>query len=154
MAPEFVASPPDAGLSQEIREPFRQVLQGDARDLRKLLASSNPLRVAPLTDKSVDLVVTSPPYWRKRDYKLEGQIGQEETPEEYVAEIIKAIKEWRRVLRASGSIFVNIGDTYWRKSLSGIPSLIESHARLADLVVRNRIVWIKKGGRPEPARDR
>ena len=40
-----------------------------------------------------------------------------------------AIEEWRRVLRPSGSIFLNIGDTYWRKSLAGIPSLIEVEAR-------------------------
>ena len=73
-------------------------------------------------------MVTSPPYWRKRDYGIEGQIGQEKTPEAYVEQVMAAVEEWRRVLRPSGSIFLNIGDTYWRKSLAGIPSLIEAEA--------------------------
>lgn len=132
------ANEPEASLAI----PRRQVLKGDARNL-------------PLDDCSVDLVVTSPPYWRKRDYKMEGQIGQEASPDDYVEEIVKALKEWLRVLRPSGSVFLNIGDTYWRKSLAGIPSLIEARARKElRLNVRNRIVWIKRGGHPDPARDR
>jgi hypothetical protein len=102
----------------------------------------------------VDLVVTSPPYWRKRDYGFQGQIGQEQTSEEYVAAIIAAMGEWRRVLRPSGSIFLNIGDTYWQKSLQGIPSLVEASARRAGWILRNRIIWVKKAGMPDPAQDR
>ena len=119
------------------------VYQGDARHLPEAIVRN-----------SVDLVVTSPPYWRKRDYGVRDQIGQEATPEEYVAALISALAEWRRVLCPSGSVFLNIGDTYWRKSLQGIPSLVEAHARQAGWVLRNRIIWVKKGGMPEPARDR
>jgi DNA modification methylase len=137
------------------RAPFRLILKGDARNLRELVPTgSGATETRPLPDRSVDLVVTSPPYWRKRDYGIAGQIGQEETAQGYVAEIIKAIEEWRRVLRPSGSIFLNVGDTYWKKSLQGVPSLIESAARERGLILRNRIVWIKRGGHPEPARDR
>ncbi len=107
-----------------------------------------------LPNNHVDLVVTSPPYWRKRDYGVEGQIGQEQTSEEYVAAIIAAMAEWRRVLRPSGSVFLNIGDTYWKKSLHGIPSLVEASARRAGWVLRNRIIWVKKGGMPDPVQDR
>ena len=141
-------------MSQVIRKPFRRVLRGDARDLRKLCSGSDQLRPTQIDDHSVDLIVTSPPYWRKRDYKIEGQIGQEETAEDYVKQILVAISEWCRVLRPSGSIFLNIGDSYWRKSLAGIPSWVETSARKMGLIVRNRIVWIKRGGNPEPARDR
>ena len=125
-----------------VTEPFYIIHNGDAR------------RLPFLPDNHADLVVTSPPYWRKRDYGFEGQIGQEKTSEEYVAAIIAAMAEWRRVLRPSGSIFLNIGDTYWQKSLQGIPSLVESSARRAGWILRNRIIWVKKGGMPEPAQDR
>ncbi len=120
---------------------LRSVYKADARRL-------------PLPDNHVDLVVTSPPYWRKRNYGFDGQIGQEKTSEEYVAAIIAALAEWRRVLRPSGSVFLNIGDTYWQKSLQGIPSLVEASARRAGWLLRNRIIWVKKGGMPEPAQDR
>jgi len=142
------------GVREVIREPFWRVFRGDARDLRNLFSRPDQLHPARIEDDSVDLIVTSPPYWHKRDYKIKGQIGQERTAEDYVNQIMIAIKEWRRVLRPSGSIFLNIGDTYWRKSLAGIPSLVEANARQAGLIVRNRIVWIKNGGYPEPARDR
>jgi DNA modification methylase len=136
------------------RPPFRLVYRGDARDLSALTTANEPKKVVAIEDRSVDLVVTSPPYWRKRDYGISGQIGQEPTADDYVAEILKGIKEWRRVLRPSGSIFLNIGDTYQNKSLQGIPSLIEAEARRAGFVVRNRIVWVKKGGQPDPVKDR
>lgn len=58
------------------------------------------------------------------------------------------------MLRPSGSVFLNIGDTYWNKSLQGIPSLVENLARKAGWKLRNRIIWIKKGGMPDPAQDR
>ncbi|MBA3240757.1 MAG: site-specific DNA-methyltransferase [Acidobacteria bacterium] len=129
-------------VKQCVQEPFREIHKGDAR------------RLLELPDKHVDLVVTSPPYWRKRDYGFEGQIGQEKTSDEYVINIITAMAEWRRVLRPSGSVFLNIGDIYWRKSLQGIPSLVEAHARRAGWILRNRIIWVKKGGIPDPVQDR
>jgi DNA modification methylase len=125
-----------------MEETFRKTLEGDAR------------RLLDIPDDHVDLVVTSPPYWRKRDYGFEGQIGQENTPGEYVNHIIVAMEEWRRVLRPSGSVFLNIGDTYWQKSLQGIPSLVEASARSAGWILRNRIIWVKKGGIPDPVQDR
>lgn len=111
-------------------------------------------RSLPLPDKSVDLIVTSPPYWRKRDYGHKRQIGQERTPERYATAIEEAFIEWRRVLRQSGSIFLNIGDTYNARGLVGIPALVENAARNAGLIVRNRIIWAKPNGMPTSARDR
>jgi DNA modification methylase len=125
----------------EHQTPNIQVKKGDARQI-------------PLSDKSVDLVITSPPYWRKRDYEIADQIGQEETPREYVDSIIEALREWRRVLRPTGSVFLNIGDTYWKRSLTGIPGRIEAEARDDDWIIRNRIIWAKDGGMPEPAQNR
>src|SRR5215468_9123952 len=80
------------------------VLQGDARNL-------------PLPDASVDLVVTSPPYFGLRSYTdggehYAGQIGSEATPGEWVAALLECTREWVRVLKAEGSLFVNLGDKY------------------------------------------
>jgi DNA modification methylase len=92
------------------------VLRGDAAHL-------------PLPDASVDLVATSPPYWSQRDYRdggesLKGQIGNEPTWQEYLANLLDCTREWVRVLKPSGSIFVVIGDKYandakWGGATSG-----------------------------------
>jgi SAM-dependent methyltransferase len=71
----------------------------------------------PLPDNSVDLIVTSPPYFALRDYKdggesLDGQIGAEPTPEAFVDALIEATREMVRVCKPSGSIWVNLGDKY------------------------------------------
>ena len=80
------------------------VLRGDARRL-------------PLPDASVDLIVTSPPYYALRDYRdgdasMAGQIGSEPTPQEWVAALVECTAEWARVLKPAGSMFVNLGDKY------------------------------------------
>jgi DNA modification methylase len=81
------------------------VLRGDARDL-------------PLPDSSVDLIVTSPPFYGLRDYQdggqsLAGQIGSEKTPRAYVDSLLSCTREWMRALKPEGSIFVNLGDSYY-----------------------------------------
>jgi DNA modification methylase len=73
-------------------------------DCREVLAS--------LPADSVDCVVTSPPYWGLRDYGSEGQLGLERTPEEYVANMVAVFAEVRRVLKPSGTCWLNLGDSY------------------------------------------
>ncbi|MFI6496846.1 DNA-methyltransferase [Nonomuraea typhae] len=80
------------------------VIRGDARNL-------------PLPDKSVDLVCTSPPYFGLRDYRdgdasLAGQIGNEPTPWEYLESLWVCTREWMRVLKPEGSLWINLGDKY------------------------------------------
>lgn len=111
-------------------------------------------RYLPLQPHSIDLIVTSPPYWRKRDYNLSGQIGQEAKPDEYVAALMTALQDWRRVLRPTGSVFLNIGDTWLNRSLTDIPGRIIAAARNQRWVIRNRIVWVKSTGAPDPAKNR
>lgn len=107
-----------------------------------------------LADDSVDLIVTSPPYWNKRDYGHADQIGLEPTPDAYVTSIMECLAEWRRVLRPHGSIFLNVGDTYFNKSLLGIPGQIEWQAAKGDWLIRNRIIWVKESGMPDPVKNR
>lgn len=66
----------------------------------------------PLEDKSVNCIVTSPPYWGLRDYGVAGQLGFEKTPEEYIEKMVQVFREAKRVLRNDGTLWVNIGDSY------------------------------------------
>lgn len=62
--------------------------------------------------ESVDCCVTSPPYWGLRDYGVDGQMGLESTPAEYVARIVEVFREVRRVLKDDGTLWLNLGDSY------------------------------------------
>lgn len=66
-----------------------------------------------IPDRSVHTCVTSPPYYGLRDYGREGQIGLEETPEAYIAKMVEVFREVKRVLRDDGTLWLNIGDSYW-----------------------------------------
>lgn len=61
---------------------------------------------------SIDCCVTSPPYWGLRDYGVDGQIGLEPTPSEFVAKMVAVFSEVRRVLKPTGTCWVNLGDSY------------------------------------------
>jgi DNA modification methylase len=67
-----------------------------------------------LEPESVQCCVTSPPYLGLRDYGVEGQLGLEKTPEEYVAKMVAVFREVRRVLRVDGTVWLNLGDSYAR----------------------------------------
>ncbi|GAA0643260.1 DNA methyltransferase [Salarchaeum japonicum] len=103
---------------------------------------------------SVDLIITSPPYWQKRDYGIEDQLGQEDSAQEYVEDLVAALDKWREFLRPGGSIFLNVGDTYKRRSITGIPGMFVQEARNDGWTIRNEIVWEKKNGIPSSAKDR
>jgi len=63
-------------------------------------------------DECIDCCVTSPPYWGLRDYGVEGQLGLEKTPEEYVSKMVKIFAEVKRVLKNEGTLWLNLGDSY------------------------------------------
>ena len=70
-------------------------------------------RQLPIPDESVDCVVTSPPYFGLRDYQLEGEgIGLESTPDLYVQNLVKVFREVWRVLKPTGTVWLNLGDSY------------------------------------------
>jgi DNA modification methylase len=122
---------------QQPAEPPRQQ-QGDARDVSGIAAAS------------IDLIVTSPPYWKRQDYQHPQQLGQEATPETYIADLIAILDGWTRLLRPHASVFLNLGDTYRDGFLVGIPARFEVAARQAGWNIVNHIVWTKPIGKPEP----
>jgi DNA modification methylase len=86
-------------------------------------------RHIPLRDESVQCVVTSPPYWGLRDYKADGQLGLERTPEEYVANIVEVFREVWRVLREDGVVWLVLGDSYAASgghTAQGVTSIIRA----------------------------
>lgn len=74
-----------------------------------------------LPDGSVHCCITSPPYFGLRDYNVDGQIGLESTPDEYVQKMVEVFREVRRVLRCDGVCFVNLGDSYVSNASSQVP---------------------------------
>jgi site-specific DNA-methyltransferase (adenine-specific) len=91
------------------------------------------LKVLPtITPRSVHCCVTSPPYFGLRDYGEDGQIGLEQTPEDYVAKLVEVFRAVREVLRDDGTVFLNLGDSYAtqgaQKPNSGLSALADRYA--------------------------
>ncbi len=85
-----------------------EILQGDVRETLRALEAG-----------SVQTCVTSPPYFGLRDYGVDGQIGLEPTPAEYVEQMVAVFREVRRVLRDDGTLWLNLGDSYAGAGPSG-----------------------------------
>ena len=107
-----------------------------------------------LPDASVDCCMTSPPYWSQRRYE-HGAIGNEATYQEYMRALLTIFAEVRRVLKPTGSFWLNIGDTYWKKNLLGIPwRLALALTDEQGWILRNDVVWNKIKGSPDNAKDK
>ena len=149
------------------------IYQGDALEILKTLP-----------DKIINTCVTSPPYYGLRDYGVDGQIGLEETPEEYIVRLVEVFREVKRVLRDDGTLWVNIGDSYagsgkggqsenkksknWQpayvnkgclyglkqKDLIGIPWMLAFALRTDGWYLRQEIIWAKPNPMPESVTDR
>lgn len=147
-----------------------QIITGDAlEELRKLPACC------------CSTCVTSPPYFGLRNYDAPGQIGLEETPDEYAEKIVEVLREVRRVLKDDGTLWLNIGDSYATRSgpqpptntrnqcghtakrvptgykykdLIGIPWLLAFALRADGWYLRADIIWQKPNAMPESCTDR
>jgi site-specific DNA-methyltransferase (adenine-specific) len=136
-----------------------------------------------LPSNSIDMVITSPPYWGLRDYSVDGQIGIELDYKEYVEKLLVGFDEVRRVLKPTGTCWVNLGDTYNgakrgntearknpnvvtnsfkkklqssipNKSLIGIPQRFFLGMIDRGWIARNDIIWHKPNVMPRPVKDR
>ena len=130
---------------------INKIYNGDVLDILKKMPS-----------ESVDMCITSPPYWGLRDYGSDGQIGNEETYIEYLAKLSEVFKEVKRVLKKQGSCWVNIGDVYSSKnstgvkkqSLIGIPDRFKINMIDDGWICRNEIIWHKPNAMPSSAKTR
>lgn len=120
------------------------LVNGDAGDLLPLMPTG-----------SIDAVLTSPPYWRQRDYAHADALGQEDTLQEYIDVLLRIFTQVKRVLKPTGSFWLNLGDAYVNKSLYGLPWRVA--LALQDTqgwILRNSIVWNKVKGGPDNAKDK
>jgi DNA modification methylase len=122
---------------------MNKIITGDCLDELKSLPS-----------ESVHMCMTSPPYWNLRDYGVDGQLGQEDTAEEYVTNIATVFDEVKRVLRDDGSLWLNLGDTYKNKDLQQIPARVALELQDRGWILRNRVTWAKPNPMPQSVKDR
>lgn len=164
---------PTGGLTLEHQLPINQVVQGDSLQV---------LRTFP--DNCIDFIFTSPPYFHLRDYGVEGQIGKENSLQKYLDNLFAIMDECWRVLKPTGTLYVNIGDTFagsggaggdydaggiregqprYRqeltdsfkpKSLILVPEEFVTGMRCRGWIVRGKPFWYKPNGMIDPSRDR
>lgn len=137
-----------------------------------------------LEASTVDTCITSPPYFGLRDYGVEGQLGIEKDPDDYIQKLVEVFREVWRVLKDDGTLWVNIGDTYAGggrgcdspkqrtnrgtvgmprsviptgikpKDLIGIPWMLAFALRADGWFLRQDIIWSKPNAMPESVKDR
>ena len=143
-----------------------------AGDARSVLVS--------MPERSANCIVTSPPYWGKRNYGVAGQYGQEDTPAAYVETMRDVFRQARRVLADDGTCWVNLGDSYsgggggasgkhaylgahaathpaagvHAKNLLGLPWRVAFALQEDGWILRNAVIWHKPNAMPESVRDR
>lgn len=149
--------------------------------METILLGDALLRLRELPDESLNCCVTSPPYYGLRDYGTDGQIGMEETPEEYIDKLTLVFREVRRTMKPDGTLWLNVGDSYATRSgrqaptntrnsrghtekrplkgykykdLIGIPWLLAFALRTDGWYLRQDIIWSKSNCMPESVRDR
>lgn len=110
----------------------------------------------------IDSCVTSPPYYRLRDYGIEGQLGLEKTPELFIAKLVEVFRSVKRILKPTATLWINIGDSYSKnnegdlkqKDLIGIPWMLAFALRADGWYLRQDIIWHKPNPMPESVTDR
>lgn len=112
-----------------------------------------------MPDGFLDSVITSPPYWQLRDYGYDLQWGLEPTYEEYLQNLWSMMEALHRVLKSTGTVWINLGDTYGKqsqhhKSLLLLPHRFAIGCMDRGWIVRNDCVWAKRNCMPESVTDR
>ena len=121
-----------------------KILQGNCLD-----------KLKDLPEQSINTCITSPPYFGLRNYQEEEQLGMENTPEEFVENLVGVFREVKRVLRDDGTVWLNLGDSYLsKKQLGGIPWRVAFALQADGWYLRQDIIWHKPNPMPESVKDR
>ena len=168
-------------------QPYRRVADGcgaiGAVRESLLICGDAQRALRKLPDQSVQTVVTSPPYWSLRDYDVDEQIGRDDELQAYIRSIVGAFRELRRALRADGTVWLNVGDSYTSgnrryrapdrknharamhvrpptpeglkpKDLIGVPWRLALALQDDGWWLRSEVIWHKPNAHPESVRDR
>lgn len=121
-----------------------QILEGDCRE-----------QLRNLPERSVHCCVTSPPYFGLRDYGVDGQMGLEESPDQFSFSMAAVFREVRRALTDDGTLWLNLGDSYGKaKQLLGIPWRVAFALQDDGWYLRDAITWAKPNCMPGSQNDR
>lgn len=108
-----------------------------------------------LPDECIDLCVTSPPYFGLRNYHADGEIGQENSADQYVSALTEVFMNVHRVLKSTGTLYINIGDSYSKdKQMNCTPWKLAIALQQKGWILRQDIVWEKNPCLPESVKDR
>lgn len=124
---------------------MNKVLFGDCRESMAILAEQGV---------RVQMCVTSPPYYDQRDYGVGGQIGQETTPEAYVAELVDVFKSVKEILSDDGVLWLNLGDKYKNGNLLGMPWRVALALQADGWLLRSDVIWHKPNAMPSSVKNR
>lgn len=173
----------------QIKEPkkaksqFGKIVSADDWSKSKVLHGDTSEIVKILPDNFYSSIITSPPYWGKRDYGYDGQLGAEENLEDYINNLVSIFGELKNKLKDTGTFWLNIGDSYtsgnrkWRaedkknpargmsfrpqtpiglkpKDLIGIPWRVALALQKDGWYLRSDIIWYKPNCQPESVKDR
>ena len=119
------------------------ILHGDANNA-----------LAALPETYGQCIVTSPPYYCQRDYDDDNQLGQEKSPDEYVARLVEIFRQCRRVLRDDGTFWLNLGDKYQNGRLLGMPWRVALALVSDGWILRSDIIWHKPNAMPSSVKSR
>ncbi len=172
-----------AGELTKLRRQAEHLLIGEIVGDSEVYVGDASRVLRDLPERQYRCCVTSPPYWGLRDYGVPGQIGAEESIDEFVVRLVAVFREVRRVLTDDGTLWLNIGDSYtsgnrrWRdtdkknparamsyrpptpeglkpKDLIGVPWRVAMALQADGWYLRSDIIWHKPNCQPESVKDR
>jgi len=136
-------------------EPQRSVVSATyGNSVDAIICGDAEVTLRTLPAESVNCIVTSPPYYRQRDYRSPQQIGSEESPETYIQKLVSVFRECHRVLTKEGTLWLNLGDKYEDGRLLGMPWRVAFAIQDMGWILRSDVIWHKTNAMPASIKNR